>query len=215
MRSIRRPRLRSRSPRRTAFRSLASVACPTARATRSTCPATHSRSSSTSRSQRTTRRSSLKPSCRAGPAPESPLGIKEEQHARLFRSLAELAGLVVACGLLDYDVPAVEGVDEGDEADQCGELIVVIMLGGVGPNLVGDTARSVGETGALLCQLQGCALRLGEHLRLTPGSDEIEPRRGLSGQCGLFGVHVETPGAAIDLARTDLHQFLRRRGQRR
>src|SRR3954451_14199655 len=68
----------------------------------------------------------------------------------LFRLLSEMAGLVIAGGLPDDHVPAVERVDQGDEADQRGQLIVVIVLGGVGPDVVGDTAGSVGDAGALL-----------------------------------------------------------------
>ena len=60
----------SRSPMRTASHSSASAACPTGPATRSTCRAIHSRSSSTSRLPRTTPPSSPRPSCKAGPAPD-------------------------------------------------------------------------------------------------------------------------------------------------
>src|SRR6266540_1574908 len=49
--------------------------------------------------------------------------------------LSELAGLVVAGGLLDDDVEAVGGVDEGDEGHQGGELVLVVVLGGVPPGL--------------------------------------------------------------------------------
>jgi hypothetical protein len=73
-------------------------------------------------------------------------------------SLSVLAGLVVAGGLLGDDVPAVEGVDEGDGAHQRGELVLVVMLGGIRPDLVGDATGRVGDAGALLRQLQGSAL---------------------------------------------------------
>jgi len=53
-RSTWKPLRRNRSPMRTASRSSASAACPTGQVTRSTSRATPSRSSSTSRSQRTT-----------------------------------------------------------------------------------------------------------------------------------------------------------------
>ena len=53
--------------------------------------------------------------------------------------LRKLAGLIVAGGLLGDDVPAVEGVDHGDEGHQGGELILVIVLGGVHPGIIGDT----------------------------------------------------------------------------
>ena len=44
-----------------------------------------------------------------------------------YSSFFELAGLVIAGGLLDDNVPAVEGVYEGDEGHQGGELILVIV----------------------------------------------------------------------------------------
>jgi hypothetical protein len=39
----------------------------------------------------------------------------------------ELASLVVARGVLDDDVPAVEGVDEGNGPYQGGELLLVVV----------------------------------------------------------------------------------------
>lgn len=47
--------------------------------------------------------------------------------------LCELAGLVVAGGPVDDDVPAVEGVDESDDAHQGGYLLLVVVLGGIHP----------------------------------------------------------------------------------
>src|SRR5580692_5692999 len=56
-----------------------------------------------------------------------------------------LAGLVVAGGLAGDDVQPVVGVDQGDEAHQRAELVVVVVLGRVGPDLVADAAVRVGE----------------------------------------------------------------------
>jgi WhiB family redox-sensing transcriptional regulator len=64
--------------------------------------------------------------------------------------LPPLAGLVVAGGLLGDDVHAVPGVDTSDEAHQSCELVLVVVLGGIRPCLVGHPAGGVGEAGALL-----------------------------------------------------------------
>src|SRR6266511_2269520 len=103
--------------------------------------------------------------------------------------LSELAGLVVAGGLLDDDVEAV---------------------GGVRPGLVGGTTGRVGDAGALLGQLQGGALGVGEHRGLPPGRDQVEAGGGLSGVRGVLGVHVGAEAAAIDLTGAERHQVLRR-----
>src|SRR6478735_7351058 len=75
---------------------------------------------------------------------------------------AELAGLVVPGRLPGHDVQPVVGVDHGDEGHQGEELVLVVVLGRVGPRLVRDPARRVGDARALLGQLQGGALGLGE-----------------------------------------------------
>jgi hypothetical protein len=130
-------------------------------------------------------------------------------------SLFELAGLVVTGWLLDDDVQAVVGVDEGDDGDQGGELVLVVVLDGVRPGLVRDAAGRVGDAGALLRKLQRSALGIGEDCGLSPGRDQVEAHRGLPGAYGFLGVHVDAESAAVDLAGADLHQFLRRGGQRR
>jgi hypothetical protein len=43
--------------------------------------------------------------------------------------LPKLPGLVVARGLLEDDFQSVEGVDDGDLADKCDELVIVVVLG--------------------------------------------------------------------------------------
>jgi DNA-binding CsgD family transcriptional regulator len=57
---------------------------------------------------------------------------------------------------------------EGDEAHQGGELVLVLVLGGIRPGLVRDPTGRVGDAGALLRQLQGGALDIGEHRGLPP-----------------------------------------------
>jgi len=62
--------------------------------------------------------------------------------------LSELAGLVVAAALLGDDAQAVGGVDEGDETCQGGELVLVVVLGGIRPGLVRDPAGRISDAGA-------------------------------------------------------------------
>ena len=89
----------------------------------------------------------------------------------LFAGASEsspLSGLVVTALVLADDVQPVVGVDDGDEAHQRGELVVVIVLGRVRPGLVGDTAGGVGDAGALLGELERSPLGVGEDLRVPP-----------------------------------------------
>src|SRR5213078_2989405 len=105
-------------------------------------------------------------------------------------SVTALAGAVVAGRLLDDDVQSIEGVDQRNETHQRSELVVVVVLGGVGPGLVGDTTGGGGDAGALFGQLECGALGVGEHGGFSPGRDQVEARRGFSGVRGVFGVHV-------------------------
>src|SRR5215469_12001270 len=89
--------------------------------------------------------------------------------------LSELAGLVVACGLPGDDVEPIPGVDPGDERHQRTELLVVVVLGRIRPGLIGDTASGVGDAGAQLGKFQRGPLSLGEHRRLPPRRDQVEP----------------------------------------
>jgi hypothetical protein len=79
-----------------------------------------------------------------------------------------LARLVVTCGLAGDHVHTVVGVDEVDEAHQRAELLIVVVLGRVRPDFVGD-AGSVRETGTVLCELKGGLLRLGKDCSLPSG----------------------------------------------
>jgi hypothetical protein len=46
--------------------------------------------------------------------------------------------------------------------------VIVVVLGGIRPGLVGDTAGGIGDAGALLGEFQGGPLGLGEDLRPWP-----------------------------------------------
>nr|BFE77755.1 hypothetical protein GCM10020093_003560 [Planobispora longispora] len=154
------------------------------------------------------------PHARSRPDPGAPPACGGGAPDRGSRS-SELAGLVVTGGLPGDDVHAVEGVDEGDPGHQGGELLLVVVLGGVRPGLVGDPAGRVRDPGALLGQLQRGALGLGEDRGLPPGRDQAEAHRRLTGGEGVLGVHVGAETAPVDLARAELHQLLRRGRQRR
>jgi hypothetical protein len=113
-----------------------------------------------------------------------------------------LAGLVVPSGPPKDDVEAVVGVDDGDERHQRGELVVVVVLGGVRPGLVGDAAGGVGDAGALLGEFQGRPLGIGEDCRLLPYRDQLESRRA-SPACSasLVCMSVQAAQPLIWLAR--------------
>jgi WhiB family transcriptional regulator, redox-sensing transcriptional regulator len=64
--------------------------------------------------------------------------------------LSPLAGLVVTGRLLGDDVHAVPGVDQGDLRHQGRELVLVVVLGGLRPDLVGHPAGGVGDASTLL-----------------------------------------------------------------
>jgi hypothetical protein len=81
-----------------------------------------------------------------------------------------LAGLVVTSGLLGDDVHPVVGVDESDEAHQCAELFIVVVLGRVRPGFVRDAA-AIREPRSLFRELQSGLFGLGEDGRLSPGGD--------------------------------------------
>jgi hypothetical protein len=108
--------------------------------------------------------------------------------------LSPLAGLVVSSGPLKDDVEAVVGAGDGDERRQRGELVVVVVLGGVRPGLVGDAAGGVGDAGALLGELQGGLLGVGEDGRLPPYRDQVEPDRGFPA-CAASLVCASVQGA--------------------
>ncbi len=60
------------------------------------------------------------------------------------------------------------------------------MLGGVRPGLVGDAAGGVGDAGALLGELQGRPLGIGEDYRLPPYRDQVEPDRAFPRVLGVL-----------------------------
>jgi hypothetical protein len=114
----------------------------------------------------------------------------------------------------DHHEP-VGGVDHGDQGDQRGDLVVVVVLAHLGPGLVGHTVIGVGESGAFLGERERGPLGLGEYGGMAPGGDQVEPERGLAGGRGLLGVDVDAPTAAVDLVGAQHHQLLGGLGQRR
>ncbi len=69
-----------------------------------------------------------------------------------------MSGLVATGRLAGDDVHAVIGVDECDETHQSGELLVVVVLGRVRPDLVAGATGGIGDAGALLGELERCPL---------------------------------------------------------
>ena len=91
----------------------------------------------------------------------------------------------------------------GDERHQRRELVLVVVLGRIGPRFVGDPAGGVGDPGALLGELQRGPLGLGEDGRLPPRRHQVEPHR-VSPACAasLECMSVQTAQPLIWLART-------------
>ncbi len=88
------------------------------------------------------------------------------------------------------------------------QLLLVIMLRGVGPDFIGNAVGRVGDTGALLGELQRCTLCIGEHRCLPPGRHQVEPQLAFTGRNGVLCVHVGAETTAIDLAGPEFHQLL-------
>jgi hypothetical protein len=93
-------------------------------------------------------------------------------------------------------------------------MVIVVVLGRVGPGFVGDAA-AIGQPGALLGELESSPLGLGEDRRLSPGGDQVESHRAFPAMLGVLGVHIQAAGAAVDLTGSDLDQLLSRSWQGR
>src|SRR5262249_49928774 len=98
---------------------------------------------------------------------------------------------------------------------QSGELIIVEVLGSVGPSIVADAASGIGDASALLGELECGPLGFAEHGRVAPRRDQAEPHWAFAGVQCVFGVHVSAGGAAVDLAGPDLPQLLSSSGKSR
>src|SRR6266568_5624234 len=90
-------------------------------------------------------------------------------HLRSARYGGKHSGLVRTALLANDHAEPVGRVDPGDNADQRGDLVVVVVLAHLGPGLVGHALVGVGEPGTLLGERQRGPLGLGEHSGLAPG----------------------------------------------
>lgn len=140
---------------------------------------------------------------RDGPAFRLPVSSTCSRTCRLIR----------APRIVDDHVHPGGRVDQGDQADQRTDLIVVVVLAHLAPGLVGHTV--VAEPGAFLGECQRGPLGLGEHGAVPPGGDQVEPERGFTGGRRLLGVGVDAETAAVDLADPQLNQFPQSLRQRR
>src|SRR5258708_37237975 len=110
----------------------------------------------------------------SSPAPDTAPAARLPKGTCRFTArpwLSPLAGLVDAARLPRDDVHPVVGVDERDERHERGKLVIVIVLGGIRPGLVGDAARGIGDASALLGEFQSGPLGLGEDVRIPPCRD--------------------------------------------
>ena len=71
-----------------------------------------------------------------------------------------------------------------DDQYQGGEMLFVVVLGGICPRLVGDPASRIGHAGALLGQLQGGTLGTVN----TVDSRQADAHRALPGVRGVAAV---------------------------
>ena len=87
---------------------------------------------------------------------------------------------------------------------------LVVVPGGLVPDLVGYRVGPVGQPGDGLGERQRGAFGVGEVRRLPPGRYGEEPLVGFAGLPGAAGVHVDADAAAVDLAGAQVHELDRR-----
>src|SRR5579863_3519077 len=93
-------------------------------------------------------------------------------------------------------VEAVEDVGDGDLEDQGGQALLVVVPGGLVPDLVRYRVGAVGQAGGGLGEGEGGALGVGEVGGLAPGGDGGHALRGL----GALGGARHAGAAGVDLA---------------
>src|SRR5207245_8454550 len=90
----------------------------------------------------------------------------------------------LACHLSGGDVEAVPDVDRGDGEDQGRQRRLVVVPGGLVPDVVWYRVRPVVEPGDSLRECQSGALGIGEVGRLPPGRHGEEALVGFAGLLG-------------------------------
>src|SRR5262249_14867019 len=96
-------------------------------------------------------------------------------------------------------VDAVEEVGHRHHQHQRPELPLVVVPGGLGPDLVGDRARPVGEPGGRLGERQRGPLGVVEARVLVPGGQGEQLLRADAGLGRVRGARVDAGAAAVDL----------------
>jgi hypothetical protein len=117
----------------------------------------------------------------------------------------EVAGLAsVPCGPgwhAEGRVEAVEEVGYRDHQHQSRELPLIVVPGGLGPDLIGDRAGPVRQPGLSLSERQRGALGVVEERVLIPSGDGEQLLGADAGLRGALDAGVDAGAAAVDLAR--------------
>ncbi len=108
-------------------------------------------------------------------------------------------------------VEAVEEVGRGDHDDQGREPLLVVVPGGLVPDLVGDRVGPVGEPGSSLGEREGGTFGVGEVGCLPPGRHGEEALFCFACLPGATCARVNAGATAIDLARAQVDKLKRRR----
>jgi len=128
-----------------------------------------------------------------------------------MRLLNRLLAPASAGRLLDGGVEPIEEAGRGDHEDDGCEPLLVVMAGGLVPDLVRHRICAVAEPGGGLGQRQRGPLGVGKVRRLPPGRYRPEPLVGLTRLlCGACA-RVHACAAAVDLARPQVDQLKRLR----
>src|SRR6266487_5164966 len=114
------------------------------------------------------------------------------------------------CHLSGGGVEAVEEVGRGYHEDQGRESLLVVVLAGLAPDLVGNRVRPIGETGGSLGEREGGTFGVGEVGCLPPGRHGEEALVCFACLPGAACTRVNAVATAIDLARTQVDKLKRR-----
>jgi hypothetical protein len=109
------------------------------------------------------------------------------------------------------DEQPIPGIDGRDREDKLRQLVLVEVLGGGVPDVVGHVR--LGDERYRLAQLQRRALTLAVERALAPSVQRVQARRALAGGARVLPVHVEAERAAVDLRGADAQQLAQPAGQ--
>jgi hypothetical protein len=105
-------------------------------------------------------------------------------------------------------VQTIPAVDADDGQSQVNQLLFVEMAPGFVVHLVRHLAQV--DSGHGLGPGKGGALAPGVERRLAPRRKQVEPLLRFAQRARIFGMHVQTMRAAVDLGNPGLHQFEQR-----